>query len=393
MGVAYASLTNARAETSPPAHRIKLLTFLHSYGPGGVERVALRLNAAWAEAGAEPVLVIGRNAGPEPPPPIPDVRTITLPPAHGINRRTQLAWMLWHLPAIIRRERPDVLFCAGNTYSSVAVGMKLALGRACPPIIAKVSNDLTRSDMPLPVRLLYRRWLRFQRDYLDVVVGMASPMRAEIARAMALAPEAIAIVHDPALRTEELDRFAAIERRPADAPEARRFLAIGRLKPQKNFALLIRAFARIATPADRLTILGEGPARDELCALAVQLGVGDRLVMPGHIADLVPWLADADVFVMSSDYEGVPAVLIEAIAARLSIVATDCSVSMRDLLGDGACGTLVPVGDEAALAAAMAAAPTAPRSAAVARAHAQDFTLEQGAAAYLALMNGLIGVA
>lgn len=393
MDVADAPFVLAPQAAPPPprARRLKILTFLHRYGPGGVERVALRLNAAWAEAGADPVLVIGRNTGPLPPA-THGVRAIMLPSARGINASTQLGWMLWHLPAIIRRERPDVLFCAGNTYSSVAVGMKLALGRECPPIVAKVSNDLTRNDMTWPVRQLYRRWLRFQRDYLDVVVGMATPMRAEIARAMALPPEAIAIVHDPVLRADELDRFAAIERGPAAKPGARRFLAIGRLQPQKNFALLIRAFARIAMPADRLTVLGEGPERDDLRTLAQQLGVADRVVMPGHVADLIPWLGDADVFVISSDYEGVPAVLIEAIAARMPIVATDCSVSMRDLLGDGACGVLVPVGDEAALAAAMRATALTPINAETARTHTQDFTLEVGAAAYLALMHALIGV-
>lgn len=376
-----------------PATPLKILTCLHSFDPGGVERVALRLNGMWQDLGAEVRLVIGRDS---------DAARVgikalarglpceIIPGATRISRRTQLLWMLRHLPAIIRRERPDVLFCAGNTYSSVAVGMKLILGRACPPIVAKVSNDLERRDMGPLLRVGYHRWLRAQARFIDCFVGMAPAMTDEIARATGVGLDRIAIVNDPILRGSELARFAGIQVARANSGAGRHFVAIGRMMPQKNFALLLRAFARMATPADRLTILGEGPERPILAALASSLGIADRVAMPGHVNDLPMWLGNAQVFVMSSDYEGVPAVLIEAIAANLAVVATDCSVSMRDLVGNGAFGQLVPVGDESALAAAMAEAPRSQRDHTAALDHARHFTLEQGAADYLALMHTLV---
>lgn len=388
--------TLAGASSAVPASLakpLKILTCLHSFEPGGVERVALRLNGRWHESGAEVRIVVGRDtdsarAG---------LKNLArglpceiIPGGERIDRHTQLAWMLRHLPAIIRRERPDVLFCAGNTYSSVAVGMKIILGRHCPPIIAKVSNDLERRDMGPLLRFSYHRWLRAQARYIELYVGMAPAMTDEIAHATGLGRDRIAIVNDPILRATELERFAGIHVARAEPNGARRYVAIGRMMPQKNFALLLRAFARIATPTDRLTILGEGPERPILTALAASLGIADRVAMPGHVADLVTWLSDADVFVMSSDYEGVPAVLIEAIAANLGVVATDCSVSMRDLVGNGAFGELVPVGDEEALAAAMTRAPLSQRDPAAALDHARHFTLEQGAADYLALMHDLV---
>lgn len=380
-------------QDSPPARQLKILTFLHSFDPGGVERVAMRLNNAWHELGADVRLVIGRNsdaarAGIKGL--ARDLPYEIIPGGEHINRRTQLAWMLRHLPAIIRREQPDVLFCAGNTYSSVSVGMKLILGRACPPIVAKVSNDLDRRDMGPVLRFFYHRWLRAQAGFIDRYVGMAPAMADEIARATGLGRDRIAIVNDPILRGSELARFAGIHVARDNANPGRHFVAIGRMMPQKNFALLLRAFGRMATPADRLTILGEGPERPMLEALATTLGISNCVTMPGHVSDLTTWLVDADVFVMSSDYEGVPAVLIEAIAANLAVVATDCSVSMRDLVGGGAFGQLVPVGNEAALAAAMADAPRTQRDHIAALEHARHFTLEQGAADYLALMRELV---
>jgi glycosyltransferase involved in cell wall biosynthesis len=117
--------------------------------------------------------------------------------------------------------------------------------------------------------------------------------------------------------------------------------------------MLIRAFARQASPGDRLTIAGEGPERAKLERLARRLRVADRVSLPGHLKSTDELLRDADVFVLSSDYEGLPAVLIEAMAAGLAVVATDCSTAITDLLDSGGQGILVDVGDDAALCEAM----------------------------------------
>ena len=372
-----------RAE-APGARPLRILTCLHSFDPGGVERVAFRLNARWAELGLPARVVVGRDGG--------SARDaaagalVEVIPGYEGSRAGALLWMIRKLPAIIRRERPDVLFCAGNTYSSVGAAMKLLLGRACPPVVTKVSNDLVRRDMPPLLRFGYRRWLWLQGRMLDHFVAMAPAMVEEVCTAMQVTRDRVSVVHDPVLRAEELAALEALPR-PAAAPGApRRFLAIGRLMPQKNFALLLDAFARIARPEDRLTILGEGPERAALEAQVAALGLGAQVALPGHVSDPKPWLATADMFVMSSLYEGVPAVVIEALAAGLAMVVTDCSVSMGDLLGGGRFGTLVPVGDAAALAAAMDAPPR-PVDAAARHAHVRRFTLEAGALDYLAVMR------
>lgn len=140
--------------------------------------------------------------------------------------------MIFVLARQIRALRPDVLFAAGNSYAVVAVAMKLLLGRACPPIVLKISNDLGRADLPAPVRLLYRLWCRVQGRLIDHFIGLAPAMRAEIAHAMRVSPDRITIIDDPALGEADYTRLAAIGAARAAPGPARRYVAIGRLATQ-----------------------------------------------------------------------------------------------------------------------------------------------------------------
>ncbi len=363
---------------------LRILTPLHSFEPGGVERVALRLNAAWATRGVDVRVVLGRAEGKTraEAPPL-DYHVLH---SRGVSTRAfKTLWMILRLPAVIRREQPDILFCAGNTYAIVAVAMRLLLGRRCPPIVAKISNDLARRDLIAPFRLAYHLWLCVQARFIDHFVGMAEPMRDEIAMAMWITRERVSIIEDPALTDADATRLAAL-RRSGSRGGGKHYLAVGRLVAQKNFAMLIRAFANMARPRDRLTILGEGPERGALEALAGKLGVMEKVAMPGHVHPLDRWLTKSDAFVLSSDYEGVPAVVIEALAASLPVIATDCSVSMGDLLDHGRLGRLVAVGDANAFAAAMAA-PVEHADPRLVHAQARRFTVERAAGAYLAVME------
>lgn len=374
----------------PRPSRLRILTAIHSFEPGGVERVALRLHAAWQAMGVDSRMVVGHGggAGASLAQGL-DCRVIT-EDAESIGTNP-LFHMIRHLPQIIREQQPDVLFCPGNTYSSVGAAMKLALGRACPPIVNKVSNDYRRLDLNPIARFGYHFWLRIPGLLIDRFVAMSPPMTDEIERLAGVPRSRIAVINDPVLRHDEVAHFSALQHLPGSA--GRRFLAIGRLMPQKNFPLLLSAFAAGAGPDDRLTILGEGPLRSTLAEQATALGIDDRLDMPGHVDDVLPWLARTDIFIMSSDYEGVPAALIEAIAARLSVIATNCSAAMSTLTGHGQFGTLVPVGDARALAAAISAArPWSPDDLPgdAVKAHVEQFTVEAGARGYLALMAALV---
>ena len=372
----------------PGERPLRVLTFLHSFEPGGVERVALRLHRAWLAQGVDARLVLGRRDGAMRAEwPGLDAEVLD---SHGVPTAAwETLWMMLRLPGSIRRHRPDVLFCAGNSYTVVSVAMRLVLGKRCPPILAKISNDLTRSDLPAPARPFYRLWLRIQGRLLDRIVGMAEPMRAELETLMRVPAGKVAIIDDPALEEAQIAHLEALPRPPRERTAGRRFLAIGRLAAQKNFPLLLQAFARMAREGDRLTILGEGGARKGLEALARTLRIADRVSLPGHVNPVSDALLAADALVMSSDYEGVPAVVPEALAAGLPVVATDCSVSMGDLLGHGRFGALVPVRDAPALAAAMDQVGSLPFDSAAARAQARRFTVEIAAQGYVVEMRRL----
>lgn len=376
--------------TPASARPLRVLTFLHSFEPGGVERVALRLHEAWRAQGLDARLVMGRTAGAMKRE-WPELTFEVLGSERITSAHWETLWMILHLPRTIRRIRPDVLFCAGNSYTVVAVAMRLLLGKACPPIVAKISNDLTRADLPAPARPFYRLWLRIQGRMLDRLVGMAPPMREEIAGLMRAEDAQIAVIDDPSLAEADIRRMAAAREAATAAPRGpgRRFLAIGRLAAQKNFPLLLESFARMAGPDDRLAIIGEGSARRALEAQIAQAGLGDKVRLPGHVSPLDAELAAADALVLSSDYEGVPAVVAEALAAGLPVVSTRCSVSMDDMLGAGRFGTLVPVGDAAALAAAMADITKQTFDVDAAREQARRFTVEIASHRYRALMEGL----
>lgn len=130
----------------------------------------------------------------------------------------------------------------------------------------------------------------------------------------------------------------------------------GRLSKQKNFELLIRAFARVADkfPEHKLVIYGKGPLLESLKDLAAKLGVGNRVEFPGFCTNIPEVLEKASMFVLSSDYEGMPNALMEAMASGLPCVSTDCGGGgARFLIENGENGNLVPQRDEDALAAAM----------------------------------------
>ncbi len=139
-------------------------------------------------------------------------------------------------------------------------------------------------------------------------------------------------------------------------PRADRFLlAVGRLAHQKGFDLLIRAFAA-ATARTRqveLVIAGEGPESQTLRALAAELGVGPLVSFPGQVRDIDALMNAALAFILPSRYEGVPNVLLEALAAGVPCVAADAPGAARDILGDGAYGLLVPPQDLRALTEAI----------------------------------------
>jgi glycosyltransferase involved in cell wall biosynthesis len=356
--------------------------FLKGFGPGGVERIALRLATGWRATGMDVRLTLASADGPMCAAPID--ATCTIAPDWPLVGK---GWRIVRLTAAMlgqmRDHPPAILFCPGNAYTIVAILLKIALGRACPPIIAKVSNDLERRDMSAPMQSVYRLWLWVQGRMIDHFAVLSAPMAQEVMHLMRVTPGRVHIVPNPVLSLADLQ---------SDAPEAkprpsggRRFVAVGRLERQKDYPLMLRAFAAGSTPADRLIIVGEGRERAALETLANELGIAARVHFPGHCTTVRATLRDQDILLLSSTYEGQPGAVVEALSVGLCVIATRCCAGMDELLDDGALGLLVDRDDVQGLAKAIAAAQPGTQDHTRARAKAQDFTIEAAVPAYAAL--------
>lgn len=138
-------------------------------------------------------------------------------------------------------------------------------------------------------------------------------------------------------------------------PARQNIVSMGRLEPEKGFDLMLTAFARCAAkyPDWAITILGEGTERSRLEKLANRLGIEDKTSFPGVIKDPTTILQSADLFVMSSHYEGFPNALLEAMTCGLPVISTDCPSGPREIIRNGENGILVPPENVDTLAAAM----------------------------------------
>lgn len=365
--------------------RLEILAYLHSFDPGGVERVALRLCTAWQAQGACVRVLMGRVSGRESIKP-PALDYIVYSSGFFRTARVETLWMIYCLWRRVRAAPPDVIFCAGNSYTIVAVALRLLLGRTCPPVVAKISNTVDRPDMPRAGRPFYRLWLRLQGRLIGRWVAIAPALRQEIVDLMGVPPERVEAIRNPAIGAAEALTLRARRRKSMSGAPGRLFLAAGRLAPQKRFDLLIDAFHRGARADDRLVILGEGPLRGRLERQVARLGLAVRVRLPGHCADPGSWFAQADAFVLSSDYEGLPAVLVEALAAGVPVISTIASPGVAELLGHRRLGRLVPPGDADALAAALAS-DVAALDVEAARIAAAGFRIEQAGPAWLSLLE------
>jgi glycosyltransferase involved in cell wall biosynthesis len=234
---------------------------------------------------------------------------------------------------------------------------------------------------------LLRRSIAAFHPFADVRAAVSSGVADDLAAMTGIDRTRFDVVYNP-----------VAVRLPASGGEAavggawqgwtgKRIIAVGTLKEQKNQALLFHAFARLLETVDaRLMLLGDGPLRGTLEALACKLGLADKIFMPGFIADTSPFYLTADLFVLSSDYEGLPTVLIEALAYGLPAVSTDCPSGPAEILESGLWGRLTPVGDAQALAAAMAESLAAEHDCEALKRRAADFSPGRVAEQYLQLL-------
>ncbi len=323
----------------PPLAR-HILTYAEDLRGGGVERAQLRLARGWLAAGRRVTLAIEDIAGP---------LAAELPEGLDIVAPSRLL----ALPKVVRRLKPDVIFCPGNFYTGIAAWTRLRLGSACPPIVAKMSNAPARADHSRLMHVAHQLWLARHGSFLDHLVAM-TPATAD----------------EAALATRMIGRTSVIPNPPAmpipgtlPALPPRYILGVGRLEPQKRWDRLIAALPLLADQTIPLVILGEGNERGAIETQIHTLGLGDRVRLLGHSSDPLPVMARAQVVVLTSDYEGVPGVLREALSVGTPVISTNSSAAVAEIIDRMDRGTIVARDDAAGLIAALDAwlAPSAQR--------------------------------
>ena len=326
----------------------RIVIVLHDFSGGGTERVAIRLANEWAASGRAVTLFCGTEEGCLRGL-VADVVDVVAPPRPCRRSPISRLALARELAIYVARARPDVVFAPGNFHLPVLARFA-ARDVSGATTVGKLSNPLARSPVG-PVRGAKGLGVRWLTGSIDCLVAMSPALRAE-AQAL-LHRDDIALAWEPILVDRPLPR--------ADG-SGLRVLVVGRLEPQKNIALALEAFARSqhARTAE-LVILGEGRERAALTRHAQRLGIADRVRMPGHCADVMGALSTASLLLLTSRYEGYPAVVVEAIAAGVPVVATRCSPALDEIMGRAPHGAIVEAG-AAAIATAIDVALTQARA-------------------------------
>jgi glycosyltransferase involved in cell wall biosynthesis len=320
--------------------------FVPSLRFGGAERVAVNLAGGLATLGTltDLVAVSGRGEFAEQIPP--GVRLVDL----GASR---VIFGLAPLVAYIRRERPAAVISFLDHAGIVALSARRLSGTSTR-VICTVHSTLTQATLnssnrrsrvlPMLVRAFY--------PSADEVVAVSHGVARDMSATTGLPLSKIRVVYNPVITPALLSAAQRVPGHPwltDGGPPV--VVGAGRLTRAKDFQSLVRAFARVRQhrPA-RLLILGEGEERPALEALVRELGIEADVALPGFVAGAIACMARASVFVLSSAWEGLPTVLIEAMAVGAPVVATDCPSGPREILRGGELGRLVPPADVGALA-------------------------------------------
>lgn len=341
----------------------RVVLFVPSLRGGGAERSAVRLAGGLARHGIETHLVVASAEGPlrREAERCEGVRLIDLEQRH-------VRGTVAPLRRLLRATPPDGMISYMPHANLVALLSRRLSGHRFPLV-------LTEHVAPSYLHRHPHRWrdprvglllplMRWTYGAATAVAAVSRASAAQLAEFLGWQPDRVLAIPNPIVD----ERLAAIagsaNTRPWPPPSRVRLIAVGRLHAQKDYPTLLEAVlqARRSVPLE-LRILGEGPERPHIEALISKLGLEDVVTLCGFVEDPVTQMREADVFVSSSRWEGLPTVHVEALCAGLPVVSTDCEGGgAREVLADGSLGRLVPIGDSDGLAAAIVETLQAPRA-------------------------------
>jgi len=323
----------------------RLSIFLPSLAGGGAERVFLNLAQGIASKGILIDLVLVRAEGAYMSQIPASARVIDL-------KRSRVLSSVPALARYLRQEQPDVLLAAMHANIPALWAKRLASCRGRVVISEHNTLSVVARDNPDLRWRIYPRLAHLFYPWADDIIAVSQGVADDLAAVARLRRDRIQVIYNPVVLPDLHARaMAPLEHPWFKAGEPPVVMAVGRLSAQKAFDTLISAFAQVRRKQSaRLLILGEGEERHTLEAIVKRLGLERDVSLPGFVSNPYPFMVHASAFVLSSRWEGLPTVLIEALFCGVRVISTDCPSGPREILADGQHGALVPVQDVSALA-------------------------------------------
>lgn len=351
-------------------------------GGGGAERLHVYLANDWVTCGFSVEFILLRKEGELLSLLAPEIKVTDLGAA-------RIRDALLPLAAYIRKTKPDVILAAMWPLTSAVV---------CSWLLSGMTGRLFISDHEnLSYAYLGRN--RIKSGYLKHLIRLTYPkatgviavscgVKADLCALGGLSDKVVRVIYNPAATGASPDRISGVEREKLwGRGYKNHILAVGRLSEEKDFKTLICAFALLPGELHaKLVILGDGPSREELKSSVTELGLDERIALPGFVRDTYPMYRSADLFVLSSLWEGFGNVIVEALECGVPVVSTRCPGGPAEILEDGRYGLLVPVGDKVALAAAMVRSLSEEHDREALMMRAQDFSVRKISDQYLSYM-------
>jgi len=327
--------------------KAKIAVFIPTLGGGGAERVMLNLAKILKEH-YKVSLVVSKAEGPY----LPDIQALDLELVDLGSPRPRATLVPFARYAF--SASPDVVISALEPANIAAAVVRLMKGYR----LILSEHNTPSAHYPGRRDLLLRNYPRIARIFYplaDKIVAVSEAVRNDMIRVYKLSSEKTQVIYNPVINSGFFNKLNAEVPPLFDGTNKRPLIiAAGRLDFQKGFDILLRAVREVieVMPVS-LIIFGEGPERAKLESMAEELGIAPYVRMPGFTPYLPAYLRQANLFVLSSRWEGLPTVLIEALAAGVPVVSTDCPSGPREILEGGKWGKLVPVENSDALAHAI----------------------------------------
>lgn len=363
--------------------KVDIALFLPSLRGGGAERVMVNLAKGFVDSGYRVDLVLAKAEGPYLSQVPEAVRVVDL-------KSQRVLYSLPGLVSYLKQNHPRALLST-QTHANLVALWARKIGRISTRIAIREATTVSLNSQNAPSLRgkLLPLMLPFFYRWADVVVANSYGGKQDLVRNTGLPLTKVKVIYNPVISSDLFGKSLETLEHPwfrSGAPPV--VLGVGRLSKEKGFEVLIRAFAIVSKERKaRLVILGEGEERLKLESLAHRLGLQGDVALPGFVDNPYPYMKRAAVFVLSSRWEGLPNVLIEALALGTPVVATDCPNGPREILEDGKWGRLVPVGDAKRLATAIIETLSEAQAPRPLQERAKRFSLDKAVSLYLQVLG------